>query len=163
MAELSSETVAEIRRLAAEGVGRNEIARRVGVSSSTVTAYAPAGSFDRGASAAATKARQIDMAARRAELAANLLADAERLREQLWRPHLAYAFGGKDNDYNEHELDEPGPADKRALMATISTAMAAHLRLVDHDSDGGVAHAESAMDRFMDAVAQRTAEIRGEQ
>lgn len=163
MAELPSETVAEIQRLAAEGVGRNEIARRLGVSSSTVTAHAPAGSFDRTASAAATKARQLDMAARRAELAANLLSDAERLREQLWEPHLAYAFGGKDNDYNEHELAEPGPADKRALISSVSTAMAAHLRLVDHDSDGGVAHAESVLDSFMDAVAQRAAEIRGKQ
>jgi|SRR6185503_2736156 len=163
MADLSDETIAEVSRLAAAGVGRNEIARRLGISAGSVTAHAPAGSFDRRKTAEAVKARQLDMAARRAELAANLLEDAERLRAQLWEPALVYAFGGKDNDYNEHTLEEPGFADKRAIISSVSTAMAAHLRLVDHDSDGGVAHAESVLDQFMDAVAQRAAEIRGKQ
>lgn len=163
MAELSGETIAEIGRLAAEGVARNEIARRLGVSVGSVTRHAPAGSFDRSMTAEAVKARQIDMAARRAELAGNLLADAERLREQLWEPALVYAFGGKDNTYEDHTLEEPSFADKRAIISSVSTAMAAHLRLVDHDSDGGVAHAESAMDKFMDAVAERAAQIRGGQ
>lgn len=163
MAELSGETIAEIRRLAGEGVGRNEIARRLGVSAGAVTAHAPAGAFDRSATAEAVRARQVDMAARRAELASNLLEDAARLREQLWVPALVYAFGGKDNDYNEHTLDEPSFADKRAIMSSVNTAMAAHLRLVDHDSDGGVAQATSVLDSFMDAVAERAAQIRGDQ
>jgi len=130
--------IAEIRRLAAEGVGRNEVARRVGCAISTVTRYAPAGSFDRAATAAAVKARQTDLAARRAALAANLLADAERLREQMWQPGVVYAFGGKDNDYNEHPVDEPPAAEKRTLMQAATAAMTAHLKLIDHDVDNGV-------------------------
>lgn len=130
--------VAEIRRLAADGLGRNEVARRVGCSISTVTRYSPPGSFDRAATAAAVKARQLDLAARRAALAANLLADAERLREQLWQPGVVFAFGGKDNDYNEHHVEEPPAADKRTLMQAATAAMTAHLKLVDHDTDAGV-------------------------
>lgn len=157
---LDEEQVAEIRRLAAEGVGRNEIARRLGVSAGSVTLYAPAGSFDRTETIAATKARHADMAQRRAKLAADLLQDAERLREQIWQPALVYNFGGKDNDYNEHHLDEQPVDAKRALMQTVSTAVAAHVRLVDHDGDGGLDEAKSVLDGFMDAVARRAAEYR---
>lgn len=161
MNDLPDQVIGEIVRLAGEGVGRNEIARRLGVSAASVTRFAPRGSFDRAATADATKARQIDMAARRTGLAADLLADAERLREQLWQPALVYAFGGKDNDYNEHTLAEPSFADKRAVISSVSTALAAHLRLVDHDTDGGTAHAESVLDQFMGAIAERAREIDG--
>lgn len=157
---LPAEVVAEIQRLAGEGSGRNEIARQLGVSAGTVTRHAPAGSFDRGGTAVAVKARQVDLAARRAELAALLLEDAAKLRAQLWQPHMAFAFGGKENTYNEHPLSEPTPADKRALISSAVTALTAHLRLVDHDSDGGLADAESVLDGFMNSIAQRAAEIR---
>ena len=159
---LSAEKVAEIRRLAEAGLGRNEIAREAGVSVAAVTRHAPAGSFDRSSTAAAVKARQTDMAARRAVLAGKLLEDAERLRELLWKPSVVFAFGGKDNTYNEHAVDSPPFADKRTLMLSANTALMAHLRLVDHDSDGGVAHAESVLDQFMDAVAQRARELGAE-
>lgn len=157
---LAQAVITEIQRLAAEGVGRNEIARRLRVSAGTVTRHVPAGSFDRKSTATAVKARQVDLAARRTELAALLLDDAARLREQLWQPHIAFAFGGKENTYNEHPLSEPTPADKRALIASAVTALNAHLRLVDHDSDGGLGEARSVLDGFMDAVAQRAAGIR---
>lgn len=158
---LAQGVIAEIQRLAADGVGRNEIARQLGVSAGTVTRHAPAGSFDRKSTAAAVKARKVDLAARRAEIAALLLEDAARLRAQLWQPHIAFAFGGKENTYNEHPLSEPTPADKRALITSAVTALNAHLRLVDHDADGGLHDAESVLDGFMDAVATRASQIRG--
>lgn len=153
------EVVARIRELAGAGVARNEVARQLGISPRTVSRYAEPGSFDRTATAAAVKARQIDMAARRAELAKDLLDDAARLREQIWEPTKIYNFGGKDNTYNEHPVDEPPFEAKRTLMQATSTALNAHLRLIDHDSDGGVAHAESILDKFMDAVAARAQEL----
>lgn len=135
---LSAEKIAEIRALAAGGMSLTAIARQLKVSMSTVHKYAPPGSFDRAAPAAAVKARQTDLAARRAQLAANLLEDAERLRAQMWQPGVVYAFGGKDNDYNEHSVAEPPAAEKRTLMQAATVAAAAHLRLVDHDVDNGV-------------------------
>lgn len=139
MAEaLDPAKVAEIRRLTAEGLGRNEVARRVGCAVSTVTRHVPPGSFDRADTVMAVKARRADMAARRAALAANLLADAERLREQMWQPGVVYAFGGKDNDYNEHPVAEPPAGEKRTLMQAATTAANAHLKLVDHDVESDV-------------------------
>ncbi|MGH3436862.1 MAG: hypothetical protein ACRDRN_10400 [Sciscionella sp.] len=159
MGQLSDETIAEVRRLAEGGVARNEIARRLRVSPGAVTKYAPAGAFERSATVAAVRAHVVDMAERRALLAQGLLGDAERLREQMWEPTKVFAFGGKDNVYNEHPVQEPPVESKRALMQAVSTATSAHLRLVDHDSDGGLDEARSVLDGFMDAVARRANEL----
>jgi hypothetical protein len=156
---LPAETIAQIRELAAAGLSRAEIARRTGVSTTSVGRHAPPGSFDRSGTMAATKARTADMAARRAQLADNLLTDAVRLREQLWQPYTVYAFGGRDNTYNEHHLDEPPTDAKRALMQTAVAAATQHLRLVDHDADGGVDQARGLVHGFMDAIAQRAAQL----
>jgi hypothetical protein len=154
---LSAQTIAEIRDLAASGTARNDIARRLGISAATVTKYAPAGSFDRSATEAAVKAHKIDASARRAILAERFAEEAERLLDDMRAGHLAFGWYGKDGDYRYRQLDEPPPADKRALMAAAATAIDRHLRLVDHDSDGGLDEARSVLDGFMDAVARRAA------
>lgn len=124
----------EIRRRNAAGESLGATARAIGRPISTVRDAAKrAGlSWDRSKTAAAVKAHTVDMAKRRNALAEQLLADAERIREQLWKPTTVYNFGGKDNDYNEREFPE-APADvKRTLMQTATTAVNAHLRLVDY-------------------------------
>lgn len=156
---LPAETIAEIRSLAGAGKGRNEIARELGVSVAAVSRYAPAGSFDRTATAAAVKSRQVDMAERRARLASDLLDEVARLLADMRAGHLAFGWYGKDGDYHEKHLDEPPPADKRALAGAASSLISQHLRLVDHDSDGGVAQAKSVLDKFMDAIAERANEL----
>lgn len=154
-----ADVIERIRDLATAGMGCNEIARQLNVSPRTVSRYAPPGAFDRSATLAAVKARQADMAERRAKLAADLLEDAERMRRQLWEPTVVFNFGGKDNTYEDHELPEQPTEGKRTLMQAVSTAVAAHVRLVDHDGDGGLDEAKSVLDGFMDAVARRAAEI----
>jgi AcrR family transcriptional regulator len=157
---MPDDVVERIRDLAAAGVGCNEIARQLGVSPRTVSRYAPDGAFDRTQTIAATRARQADMAERRARLAEALLSDAERMREQIWQTATVFNFGGKDNDYNEHKFTEQPPEGKRTLMQAVSTAVAAHTRLVDHDGDGTIEQAKSVLDGFMDAIAQKAAEYR---
>lgn len=156
---LGEDEIRRIVELAQAGLARNEIARRLQVSATTVTKYAPPGSFDRTGTALAVRAHQVDMAAKRAELAQRLLDDAARLREQIWKPTKIYNFGGKDNTYNEKTVDEPPFDAKRTLMQAATTALAAHLRIVDHDSDGGLDEARSVLDGFMDAIARRAAEL----
>ncbi|MGF3057111.1 helix-turn-helix domain-containing protein [Microbacterium sp. YY-01] len=76
------ETRTRIVELAEQGMARNAIAREVGVSASTVTKYAKrAGiAFDRSKTAEATRAREIDNAATRAEIAAGMLSDLQDSR-----------------------------------------------------------------------------------
>lgn len=156
---LPAVTVAEIVRLAGERVGRNEIARQLGVSVDSVTRHAPAGSFDRSATAAAVKARQVDLAARRSELAVRLLDEVSRLLDDMRGGHLVFGWYGKDGTYRDRHLDEPPPGDKRALAGAASSLLSQHLRLVDHDSDGGLAHQESVIDQFMGMIADKAREL----
>ena len=73
---------ADVVRLARDGVPRNEIARRTGVSGSSVSRIAAAAGvrFDRQATAAATQARAVDQRAARVTLAGQLLDDARAAR-----------------------------------------------------------------------------------
>lgn len=131
----------ELRRLHADGLGRNAIAREMGIAPVVVsrTAEHLGLTFDRSRIQAATEARLADLAERRSLLAEDLLDDAEKLRARLWEPTVVYAFGGKENVYTEEPVSEPPPADKRALMATAATAIDRCLKLVppaEHQGNG---------------------------
>lgn len=125
----------------ADGASRNEIARALGRSPSTVSAIARdlGLSFARERTAAATAAKQRDNRARRAELAAEMLDDIARLRDELFGPCTVYAFAGRDGMYREHTLDRPPPREQRDLVLAITHLINAHLRLVEFDRDTGAA------------------------
>lgn len=134
---LTDAEIAEIRRLHAEGHGRNEIARRIGRGSRTVSVHCARMhlNFDRTATEAATAARNADLAEKRSILADALVDDALRLTEQMWQPAKVFNFGGKDNTYEEKQLPEPPAADKRALMTAATAAAAQSLRLVPPETE----------------------------
>ncbi|MEU2111835.1 helix-turn-helix domain-containing protein [Streptomyces sp. NPDC019507] len=134
---VTDQTRADIRRLHAEGCGRNEIARRLVRSPRTISVEAAAMglSFDRTATEEATRARVADLAERRAILAEALQADAERLTENMWKPTVVFNIGGKDNEYTEHLMDE-APADtKKNLMAAAGMAIDRSMKLCPPETD----------------------------
>jgi hypothetical protein len=140
-----------ILALHAAGKSRNDIARETGRSQGTVTkvVHDAGRTFDRTATVAATAAKKADAAALRAELELDYLADAQRLRKQLWEPCIAFNFGGKDNTYEEHPLDEPVFADKLKIMQASTTASNASLRIEQARSDGGITAARSLVDDLL--------------
>ncbi|MFD0347324.1 hypothetical protein ACFQ0M_17200 [Kitasatospora aburaviensis] len=114
--QTTDEDYDNVRRLHAQGLGRNEIMRATGRSANLVSRLAREMglSFVRGPEVAvATEARRQDLAARRIALAEQLQADAENLRAQMWQPTVVYAFGGPTNSYSEHVLDEALPPTRR--------------------------------------------------
>ncbi|MFD7106103.1 helix-turn-helix domain-containing protein [Streptomyces celluloflavus] len=130
----------QVRRLHAQGKTRNQIAREIGRSGSTVSKIARALdlSFERGPEVvAATEARRIDLAARRQQLAETLHEDAERLRRQLWEPCTVGAFGGKDNEWSQVDLSRPQFADQRQILAATSIAVDKSLRLAPAEGGAG--------------------------
>lgn len=145
----------ELRDLHAQGLGRNAIAREMGVPPVMVsrTAEHLELTFDRSRVEAATKARLADLAERRALLAEDLLGDAEKLRAQMWEPTIVYSFGGKDNTYEEHEFDEAPAADKRALMSTAATAIDRVLKLVPAEESSNLDSAKSMLGSLGEALA----------
>ncbi|MFJ5143297.1 helix-turn-helix domain-containing protein [Streptomyces sp. NPDC088707] len=129
----------QVRALHAEGMSRNDIARKISRSPSTVSKLATdmGLSFERAPEvAAATTARKADLAARRAAMAETLQDVAEREISKMVLPHLYFEWGGKDHKYDERWQPEPTPADRRTMMATASAALDRSLKLVPPKDDG---------------------------
>jgi hypothetical protein len=138
---------AEVRRLHAQKLSRNQIARELGRSGRTISKIAEALglSFDRAATVAATGAKKADAKALRAALTLDYLKDAQRLRQQLWEPHLAFNFGGRDNTYEQHRFPEP-PTDAKLKLVQASTLAADRSMKLDlHDADQGAEGARSML------------------
>ncbi|GMA31590.1 hypothetical protein [Litorihabitans aurantiacus] len=122
-----------------DGATLTAAARQMGRGKATVSKHAArlGLTWDRTATAAATEAKVLDAKGRRAQLQLDLLADAERLREQLWEPTVAFNFGGKDNTYAETRLDQPTFADKLKIVQATGIAIDRSLKLDLHDSAAG--------------------------
>lgn len=162
---VTDEERAEIRRLHAEGHGRNEIARFIGRGLRTVSIQAQKMglTFDRTMTEEATRARMADLAEKRTILAEALTDDALRLSAQMWEPTVVFNIGGKDNTYTEEPVDEPPAADKRALMAAATAAAAQSLRLVPPATDTGAHDAVSVVGKLFNGLAAVAERIRAEE
>ena len=140
---------ARIIELVEAGMSRNAVARELKLSPSTVSKVAaecdPPLTFDRSSSAAAVAAKQADAKARRAEIQLKLIDKAEDFLHSLDQPFLAFSFGGRDNDYNEHKLDAPPTGDILNLMRSTSLALKEARDLRKDDDDEGVSEAESLL------------------
>ncbi|WP_445524789.1 helix-turn-helix domain-containing protein [Streptomyces cyslabdanicus] len=149
-----------VRELHAAGKGRNEIAAELKRSGRTISKIAasfdPPLSFARAAEVrVATEVRQADLADRRAELAQRLQDVAERELEKVNKPHTYFDWGGKDHDFDTYDAPEPTPADKRALMGVVATAIDRSMKLAppkDEDNSGEVG---SLLTNLFDRLRER--------
>ncbi|MFE0877304.1 helix-turn-helix domain-containing protein [Streptomyces smyrnaeus] len=147
----------QVRRLHAQGKARNEIARAMKRSPSTVSKLAREMdlTFDRGPEVvAATEARRIDLAARRAQLAEALHTDAERLRAQLWEPSTYGEFAGREGEWHEVHLDKPRFADQRQIIAATGTAIQQSLKLAPAEGGEGADQVRSMLGALGEALTR---------
>jgi hypothetical protein len=152
---------AAVRRLHKQGKTRNDIARAIKRSPSTVTKIAKelGLTFERGAEVvAATEARRIDLAARRVQLAELLHQDAERLREQLWQPCVIGAFGGKENVWSQTQLDQPTFPDQRNILGAAGTAIQQSLKLQPAEGREGTDEVRSMLGTLGEVLTQAAAD-----
>ncbi|MFJ5999648.1 helix-turn-helix domain-containing protein [Streptomyces sp. NPDC092370] len=150
---------AAVRRLHAAGKSRNDIARAIKRSPSTVSKIAasfdPPLSFDRAPQVeAATRVRTADLAARRAALALDLQGDAERLRAQLWAPTVHGEFAGREGDWHETHLPQPRFGDQRAIIASVQTAVGTSLRLAPAEGGEDAGKVRSMLGALGEALTQ---------
>jgi hypothetical protein len=159
-APLTDDDRERVRQLHTAGACRNDIAREIGRSPSTVSKLAKqlGLSFDRSKVKAATAAKAADAKAKRAVLMNNLLDDAERLRQQLWHQAHVYSFGGKDNTFAEAYVEQPSFRDQRDIVQAVNTALGASLRLDQHDGDGSIEQVGSLLGSLFDTITGRHAE-----
>lgn len=132
---------AKLKQLHSQGLSLNEIARQLHRSSSTIGKYSKqlGLSFARARTKNATKAKQADAAALRAELKLRLLREAREFMNDLHRPQLVYSFTQR-GEYVEHEMPKPPPADARNLMTSVGIALQRSIELerVDQQSEASV-------------------------
>jgi transposase len=148
-----------VRELHAAGKSRNEIARELKRSPSTVSkiaaAFEPPLSFDRAEQVeAATRVRTADLAARRAALALDLQDDAEKLRAQLWQRCTIGEFAGREGEWHTADLDRPRFADQRQIIASVQTAVGTSLRLAPAEGGDDAGQVRSMLGALGEALTQ---------
>jgi transposase len=151
----------QVRTLHAQGKTRNEIARIIKRSPSTVTKIARDLdlTFDRaGEVAVATEVRRADLAARRTALAAALQDDAEKLRAQLWAPCTVGEFAGREGEWHETNLDRPRFGDQRQIIGAVQTAISTSLRLAPAEGGEGAEQVRSMLGALGEALQQAAAD-----
>lgn len=155
MARISAETrAAVLDDIRSKKLARNVIAKKHGISEGSVTNIARenglANAFDRSGTESATRARVADMAAARAQLAADLLDDAQRLRARAWEPYQVVA-NTKDGP-TVVDLDAPPLRDVQAAYTALAIAADKSAMLVKQDTDP---NSGSAVDGWLDHMLDR--------
>lgn len=139
--------------MAEAGSTTSEIARALRISPPTVRSIlarrgvAPKSGVD----PAITRSLQERNAAKRAILSERALIEAGQFLDKLAAPTMVFAFGGKDNDYNERLLSQPPIPDQRNLMQAFSIAVKASSELERRDLDES-ANARSMLSDLADAL-----------
>lgn len=138
----------------AEKLGNREIAKRHGVSPSTVTKIAKdnnvANAFERTQTEKATRATAADNRANRARIAAELLADVDRFRERAWSSYSYYERGSEGPELVT--LDQPPLRDAREAYVAIGISLQRHLDLEKFDADRGAEGAKSMLGQLAQAL-----------
>jgi hypothetical protein len=155
---LTNDELAQIRELHAAGLSCGQIATKVGRAKSTISKVCDREGllFDATRTATATDHQVQNNRQKRATLEGRLLDEAGLLLDQLHQPALVFNFGGKDNTYEEHQLEAPPVADKRALVSAASTAIDRSLKLAEADRAGSGADAGKSMIGALFAALQVT-------
>lgn len=150
LSSITEETKREVIELARDGVGCNEIARRIGISASTVSQYAAGAgiTFDRRQTRQATVARNADNQVRRVRAASGLLDDLEKIRAEM--------FG----------LSILSPRDLRDFANAVASIARAHVEMSKLDSDKMIGEVDldrdgSAVDAFLKYMSHATDELDG--
>ncbi|MFB6392619.1 hypothetical protein [Polymorphospora lycopeni] len=128
-------------------LGARQIAKKHGVAVSTVSKFAAdanvANAFERTQTENATRARAADLRAARAELAEQLIDDAQRLRERAWS---TYSYYERSNEGPELvTLNLPPLAEVRQAYTSIGIALDKHMALKKFDDNRGEEHAKSVL------------------
>lgn len=150
----------KLRELHALGMGRNEISREMGITNSVIsrTAAHLGLTFDRSKIRAASEARAADLEERRSLIAEQFMEIAEDSLRRIYQPTTVYAFGGKDNEYNEHTFTEAPNADRKALITAAAIAVDKVLKLVPPTEASGLDSAKSMLGSLGEALSRYSRE-----
>jgi hypothetical protein len=140
------------------GKSCNQIAKETGRGKTTVHRIARDEGHQWGQSnlLRAHEARKWYCAESRAKIAARLEEEANLLLDDLHKPYVAFNFGGKDNDYNDHPFDEPPTEAKFTIMRSVQAAVRTVSDIVKVDNRGDD-DTQTRIKEFRDSVEAGTA------
>ncbi|RKT85613.1 Helix-turn-helix domain-containing protein [Saccharopolyspora antimicrobica] len=144
---------ARVRELHEQGKTRNDIAKTLGRSPSTVSKLARelGLSFDRSATAAASAAKAIDNRARRVALEGRALARAEALYDRLEADR--YRFTATTvNGIETRTLDHVPAQDERHLSGAAAAHIATAAKLAEANASGQAEAARSMLGNLAEAL-----------
>jgi hypothetical protein len=150
----------QFRELHAEGLGRNAIARAMSIPQCVAsrTAEHLGLDFDRSRIQAATRARLADFEERRSILAERLLAIAEDSLSRIYEETTVFAFGGKDNEFNDHVFPEAPVLERQKLLTSAAIAIDKSLKLVPPSASSDLDNAKSMLTQIGEALVSYTRE-----
>ena len=164
---VSEETRARAIELMQAGeLGRNAIAREVGVSAGTVSNIARdiGHEFDRSQSELAVAIQTVNLAKIRGDLAQAFALEAWRAIEDMHAPALmvqwASATEHQTGGWQEHVLPEPTISDRRNLMTVAGIAVTKIAELTKANDAGGSQEAAAYLDRLQDSLGLAAAALR---
>lgn len=129
-------------------LGRNAIAKKHGLSGSTVSGIAKAEGLEfrgRRQVAAATAARSVDLAARRQRIMDRIYGRVEHLQDRLEAEQFVTVFKGQYGSEYRKTLDFVPTVDERNIADTISRYVTSSSRLAELDADRRVDGAKSLL------------------
>ncbi|MYR45075.1 helix-turn-helix domain-containing protein [Streptomyces sp. SID5910] len=154
----TDEEITELKRLHAEGLGRNAIAREMGRSLRGVSVHAErlGLTFDRTMTALATQAKVTDAKARRAAIVQRLYARTERLLDQLDdADNGGFKFTTSTvNGIETESLDHVPGQEEKALAGAITQYMNQAVKLEQLDGDPGVEAARSMLGSLAEGLTK---------
>ena len=132
----AKEQRAEVLDLYDKGLNRTQIARATGILETDLTDILREEGLvlDVTKVKARNKGRLEEAAEQRARIMRKMMNASESLLSQMDQPARVFNFGGRDNTFAEHELDEPPIADKLRLMQAAGIGVDKALALAAHDA-----------------------------
>jgi len=154
---------AKARVLFDEGLSCNAIAKRLNVSTATVSRWAAhvGLKFDRAKTAVAVQAKQVDLADARMTLAHRMDKAANDMLDMLDKPFTVFNFGGKDNTFSSEVLDTV-PVDARRTIITSSAIVFDKISRIVEKDNGGLDNTVGVLDALSGNLAAAAAMLRDE-
>jgi hypothetical protein len=109
--------------------------------------------FDRADTELALRARLIDLATVREDLARKFLLRADESLEAMDSPTILGGFGGRDNTWNETLLDAPTYEQRQTLLRTAHMAAQKAVDLLKVDAEQGSASARGMVIELRDMLS----------
>lgn len=167
MRPVEPKTIEQILAAYDEGLGRNEIARRVGVSVASVTRYCRENgrTFDTSKSELAVAILGMNLEAARRDLAAAMVYRAQESLEAFDAPATVvhYQQGNETTvgKWVEYTLDQPTFSDQQRIMTMAGIAFDKATRLTERSGAGADA-AIGLLDKFSTAIDAAADALRNE-